>query len=147
MTHPRPLTLPDALRRAATLGISAQLLVGLELQPTELLIALRTTDEESSLHLIFRPPFGRNEIPLDRRSQSGPECWDYPVTLPTWCERYALRLERAEVTRDLPLLSGVQAILETHGWTADMTQLGEPLVSASDFERALSELSAEHLSV
>ena len=147
MPHPHPLTLPDALRRAESLGVSAQLLIGLEPHAREFLIALRTTDEESSLHLIRRSPLGLDEVSLNRRSQSGPERWDHPVTLPTWRDRWVLRLERSGHTRDVPLLSAVQAILETHGWTDDTTRLGEPIVSVSDFERALSELSTEHLSV
>ena len=138
-----PIPMVDAVRRSEAAGVSARVLVGVKPDVTELVVALRSTDAESTLHLIYRPPFGPNEIPLERRTQSGPERWDYPIALPTTRERYVLRLERAGKYRDVPLLSAVQAIVRTHGWTDDAALLGEPVLSAADLERAIAELSTD----
>jgi len=136
-----PLTLSVAIRHAHEAGLTAVLLTGIHRHTEDSLLALTTADPDSHLCLLNGFGWNRRVTPLNRRSQSGPERWDYRMSRLVWRDRYVLRIGDGVRYRDVPLHPAMSPLTRAHGWTDELEPyLVEPLVGYHDFRRAVEDL-------
>lgn len=146
MAYPKNshVSLLDAIALASRLGITAELLSGVEIQPHNLLISLTTSDPDPLVAVRWHDssPHPVDEL-LSSREASGVDRWDYPFSVHCVRDRLVLRLSRGGATCDVPVIPAVPAILYTHGWRDDPTLLAPASVYGDALSAALRTLASE----
>ena len=138
------LTLSQAIAEAMTTGVRAQVLVGVRQGTINTLLALRSGDSDCTLSVVSGSGYTLRETSIPNRSQSGPDRWDFPISVPILQDRYLLRLSLGPNSRDVPLAAAVQALVLATGWNQGCAEhLTEPLVPLLEFRCALAAVQPE----
>lgn len=142
MTAPRPfrtVLILDAVARAAAHGAKCTLVHRVFDAPDDLSVGISTRDPDTIVSVREVP--SRREHILRKRSQSGPDEWDYPVALPPLRDSLALKLTVGSRFALVPIASWQAASLATFGWQ-DLTERVFPAyLHEAEFDAALASLT------
>lgn len=130
-----------ALELAASSGAQAELLCAVVREDIRFSLAVTTTDAAPTLSIRLIPPAGRaSDMLLGERDQFGPDSWDYPARISRPADRFILRLTRAGLGVDVPVLSASAAVLLQFGWKATPGDTASAVVAESTFAAALEAI-------
>ena len=142
MTAPRPfrpVSISDAVARAAAKGATCTLVHRIVDAPVDLSVGISSRDPNTIVSVL--EVVSRREHVLHERSQSGPDEWDYPVALPPLRDSLALHLTLGGRTAFVTLASWQAASIATFGWQDLPERVFPAYVRDEDFNAALASLT------
>lgn len=126
-----------ALRLCAERGLSCAIVHRSVAPNRQLLLSLTTTDSDPMLTLLE----GQRERLIDARQQSGPERWDYTLTVEESASEIGLRVHLGSRSELVPFLPVGVAYVSAFGWRDGYEADFPVLLDREQLESAISKLS------
>lgn len=126
----------QALHLCAERGVMAQIVHRPAVRARDLHIGLTTMDLDPTLTVRER----QRERLIDDREQSGPERWDYTITLEESANEMGLQVHLGSRSEFVPFLPVGVALVAAFGWRDRYETAAPALLDRERLERALVEL-------